>query len=1705
MGTSYDSDRPTSSRGATGGGASPYSTGGGGFTLERRLAALYLAHMLTGSTAAELEGRRVVQVQLQGLNEPVDDVIVYAAHDGEEHASLILAIAGRRAPRFTSSDKATSKLIRQFLRALQADAPCAAERRFAIAVAGDQKAPSQVGQLASYAKTRPEHDFYALIAAEGVIGQELRDRLRHVLELVRGELEDHDERTPERVTWELLSNLTVLNYRLELGDTQDWEQVASVLARWSRTGDLAGGFALRDRLEVLCGEYAPKAAVVDGSMLRRDVHSLLSQAPAQRSRGWSVLAEGQMEALNHVRTQMGSDVDGRGLHLTREVLSQALGTCFSNQAHLLVHGASGSGKSALVVNVLRQLVQASGPAFEFVYLNLALLPATVMEFSDVLGGAFRDVLSEMSAPSRYLVIDDAGANSEGRQSMLKWILSAARAADVKTVAIVADDGLPAVRSLLGDSLAADEELAVPLLDDSELAHIGQRYPKLLALASNNRSREILRRPIIAHLLAQSGTDAATLSEVGALDEVWAKLVLRRGDNSSGTPKARQDALLHLARQSLFNGPAPEVAAQLDPEAVDGLERDGLLRRGQGLLPWTDDGLPTFFHDQIRLYAISKILVHHGNPASVLLESNADRSTLPAARLAAQALLDAEDPESFSRFQRLQAQFETLAQTGHSQRWCDVPTEAALPLAHVRSIFDECWDVLISGDATGLRRILRVIEIRHSQSIVVDPLIAEPVVDLLLDRHWPSELDEQVNGLIRRWLAALVVRETPVGNPTRTKLRTMLLERAQQQDAERRKEIQKTAETRPSRVNDKADPALQAYQSILDVLSPLQRRRLTRRSALPDLLTDDVSIELLALLGPDLAAQGAALLQRVAKEMPSQLRAALEEVPAARGIGQFSPALLMELTEAYYIDADVDPTERPFQRHYYDDGIRPHHSRYQFGAPFSSYRFGSFLPMLDADFIGGVHVINRILNHAVKCEVSRVAKSDGAGWPGLSLSIFGTKSTYIGDGLTWQWYRGASAGPNPCMSALQALEYVAEEYISSGVRLDALIRLLLDDCENLAMPALVVGLLIRHLDDAGSLLDPFLSKPEVWRLEQSRLVGETMGYPAKVDGIAHPDRRRWGLREAATHLAFSADEATEIRLNTVADRLVEQAKATKYGDLHRGGADPLKPHGLALIERDAALLRKGQYRVVRRGDSLYLEQNISKDIDEVLDSTSAELARGNQIWPLLNRHVYGLYQRSADAAKIDPAVMREDIEIARGLLENPPEYLDSVLDACAGVAAAALDGHFRGGTRVSEADLTWCSELLLEVITDIQTKPESPRGDHSFNYQGVDRAAARVMPLLTLPEAGWLRALLEENGVDNRLIRNANAWVATKAPREVRLLSARSMDLVWASDGDETYWSSLMSMIEDGARTAVLGEWDDEHQQRTRGRLEGPLDTGLAAQADEDIVGYALIPAIRGITNATQLHGPVGTRAAALLEGLSTAYRRSRLVGPHSYHHSDSDSLTIARSLLPLLKKGQLDQLRAHLDDYVAHNDLLAEFLSAMAAAAEENTEAAAVVRSVWPGIMNHVLDLFERGSHSEGTGTFAHSGLAALLPNRSYESRYLYWELSGAPQAWAAPLQWKPQVERWLVTAAGKPECVDQLVVMLGTLPKSAQISPGVSWVEALVLDDPDAIARKSWSLPEWLKAIDPDVRQGEPRRSWQRIVDALQVAGETRLTELSD
>ena len=419
------------------------------------------------------------------------------------------------------------------------------------------------------------------------------------------------------------------------------------------------------------------------------------------------------------------------------------------------------------------------------------------------------------------------------------------------------------------------------------------------------------------------------------------------------PDARDQVMRRLAQQQLYDLKASEVFDELDPGALQGLRRDGLVRDPPDA-PWAV--LPEFSHEMVRTFALAQVLLADGEPVDELLAAGSPRWALPAARTAAQAQLAAADSSTFpigGRLRRVQTSFDRLVTAGHGERWSDLPIEAALALPNAGLLLGSIWDDLASSGGDGIGRLLRIVRQRHSPGGLVSVVTAEPVVRLLLEHGWPHQINGDSEELLRDWLGALLIAEVAEGSELRIALRDRLVESVTEGDRQlveiREQRAAELAARTPEQV--KEDEEQQKRFGLIGEISGIRRRR--RWVELPPQLTDESTIEKLALLGPDLGGNGAELLRRVARDAPNRLAPALEEALTDRGLAMYRPSFLTELAMAYYVDDEEDDE---YGGGFTDDGIRHHHWRGPV-SPLAAYYRGPFLVMFHSDFRNAVAFTN----------------------------------------------------------------------------------------------------------------------------------------------------------------------------------------------------------------------------------------------------------------------------------------------------------------------------------------------------------------------------------------------------------------------------------------------------------------------------------------------------------------------------------------------------------------------------------------------------------------------------------------------------------------------------------------------------------------------------------------------------------------------------
>jgi DNA-binding transcriptional ArsR family regulator len=1704
-------------------GTSPYSTGGGGVTFERKVAVHYLAHMLVGDGTVELgDGRFVVGVAFQQAPEhSVDDLVIRAARVDEQKPSLVLAVGVRRSPDLVQSDAPTKKLIRAFVHEVINAPHDGPEHCVALVVAGVQDHAQQLGTLADLAsKQMDAPSFFDLARAPSRHSAAVRGRLGQIEALVRLALIDFGVADPgpeivQQRTWDLLSRLTVLMPRLEAPDEADWAGVTNALIPVARGTDLHGASRLRDRLVALADEYAPKAATVDLSLLQRDVHQVLDATKRRHRQGLQALAHLHERATASVRDEIASGDGSRTIHLDRgDAAAALLALAGSANASVVAHGESGVGKSALVVRAATGAASSDPDTTQALCINLRHLPTTTLALESFLGAPLATLLRELSAPQRLLVIDGAEAISEGMLEPLRHLVDAGLRADVTLIAVTASDTRQLVRDTIAERSGGDvTEYLVPPLTDAQVDDVVATFGELAALATNPRSRELLRRPVVVDLLVRGGLAGTPLSGADAMRQVWSGLVRRHEQSDRGTPDARELALLRLADLALCGGDALDAVGAIDPTALDGLRHDGLLRTS------LDDPFrigPEFAHDEVRRYAVARIILAAGNPTSTLVDAGVPRWALGAARLACQVLLAAPDTPSsplHGRFARLQQAFDGLVDAGHGDRWGDVPGEALLTLGDPDPVLRDAWPELRAEPGAGLQRLNRLVDQRlRDENGLVRVVAIEPLVHLLLEDETPWWSGEHLQDLLRDWLRALVIAETPAEYPLRLRLRDRLVAACAAADRRMYEEREAAAAARAARSAGEIEEErkfTESHRALFTEIGYPRTRRRARREV-PREITDEVVVELLALLGLDLGDKGEIILRRVAQDAPSWLGPAVEELFTGRALATYRRGFLAELTEAYYLDDEEDGSS------VHEDGIRDHRAR-SFGVtPLAAWYRGPFMALFQSDFRNGVAALNRMLNHAALARARTLAGLDHYGAPvddstldtyRTELEITGTRRVYVGDGQVWTWYRGTGVGPYPCISALQALERVCDQLIEIGIPLANIVATLLGGCENLAMVGLVVGLLVRHLDHADRLLDPYLTEPMIWHDEFTRVVHETSGLAAPSDGLVAPERRQWSLREAAMLLVLRADEARAEELRMIGQRLVETARRFVVEELVDVEGAAVEEQ-LVTVRAWASGLDRASYEAHQAEEGVYIQSRPPDDIAQALQRGHEDVQRAQEATRLIVR--YYVRPKNGRAEPVGAEDLAADLAVAQELLENPPALnAGDQWDTPTAVAAAALEAHLTAGVELPENALRFAVDVVIRV-GEGEVSPRQFEYEQTYFEQGADRSAARVLPLLLLPSSAALSSLINaDDGLETHSRAVAAAGnLARSVPDEVRLHLARGLDRVWDTpcrdDGTCHHETALQLAIET-MRDCAFGAWNSDTGRRGVVVLADPVERSLADTADNGIYISRLDAAIRALAPAAVAGICVSARAREVLAILLAAHRRSLLAYEDDMDHRGTHALVAARALLTIAEDGDEAPIYEHIDACADNATLLSSLLRALSAAAEESPDRAATARRIWPTVVSHVLDLHGSGHTPFGGRHDGDYALAALMPNAAGEVAYLYREVENDSIVWWEPRALRATVEQWLPLAGGNPICVDHLISFLGALRPDAGTRIGLPWVANLVHANPGRVANRTYLLSSWLIEVRPAASDAGLLPDWQRVVDALVVAGVTRLAPYSE
>ncbi|MEU4616602.1 ATP-binding protein [Streptomyces umbrinus] len=1646
----------------TNGAASPYSTGGGGVLLEHRYAATLVAALLTEDPISELgDGIAPLVVRLQASDvSPIDDVVVEGRTvDGQMRR---VSIGVRRDPDLTPSDTKSVPLVRSFLRVVTEhwDEVAAGRWRVALAVGISSTAVQQTDALARIAQSVPSAaKFREAVARPRATNRQARTRLTHLDALAAAAAKDEPALSrieAGELTWRWLSALRVRQMRLEGVDETDRTTAVSALRRAVADESVETADKVFGALAERSGAWASSAAYLDLALVRRVLSGYPLNRTASYHQAWSVL-DGMARRL---REGIRPDLQAGEVRLEldraqeRARLADAMDRAGRTGAGLVVTGEPDVGKSALVLRAAEQLTEQGAAVAS---LSLRDLPASVIQAEHLLGG--RPLADVFAAGAirvvRLLVVDGTEAVLEGRRDLLREVATAAFTAGLGVVAVTRTDGAARVREVLqtatsqagGSQAVADH--AVARLKPTERRTLVGTFQSLIRLSADARAEWLVGRPGLVDVLLRAGTVNATselLSEADVFAAVWNGIVRNNEERTVGgaSPDDRERAVLAVARRALnLSDSAPAGGG-----ALPQLRSDAVLRAPANPAFATGEEFAT---DLIRDFALCRLFLTAG--WEPLRTAGAPRWTIRAVRLACQAqLLTADQTAVWHDLRRVFAQLSE----DEGGRWAEVPMEALLTLGDAKTTIESIWNDLAADEYHGLKTLLRLAELRYVTASFADPYTLAPVVALTYctdrdlgqnDRYAHAGMGETIRTLVLAWLRGMA-RDTQGPDGLRQQVRDRLL------------------------------------------------------AAYPDHY-DDFAVEALATLGPDTDEACERWLRDVAAKAPGRLHAAVESLGAV-SMAQTRPRLLLDLTEAYYI-------HRPKRNRWgggglHHGGIRNHRHSPGFGTPFAAWYFGPFYWLLNMLPVDTVDMINRMLDHAAATRVRSLPHLDaasGAAEPppeGIDVDLPGTgPRRYVGDTHVWNWYRGSAVGPYPCMSALMAVERYADYLIASDIPHDRVVQLLLRGCNNLATPGLVVGLLVRHLETAGGLLDPWLTSPDVWALEFGRATAEGQFHirGAEPDDVVGTDRRRLTPRDAAAELTLRAMEAgDQQRLDTlaeVADQLVANAQA-EIGD------DP--DDQLTAVQGWASVFRPENYAARRaQNGSVVWQYQPPAPVAEALAPSAAEFAAGSEALRL--EHTYTDHDGHPDGWPTD--TLLADIARARQFAADPPSRGPlHPQDAPAAVAAAAITSHARGHISVPDDDLRWAADTLLAAPA--APPVDAVAGEVSVYPMAAVRSAAHAVPSLLL-------APFDHLGIAPDRIEETTTALAERSDA-VRTILVAGCAPVWDVPCDETRDDTpcrrhkpLWAAIQAGLRDCRLGPWNMETQRRQPQLLSPPFTDTLPAVPPRDLLVNRLAMPI-ACTAAARSTACLASQAAALLPVLLDAHRTGTdhwMAGDYG-GYQESERELVARTLITLTAQGSPEPLTAHLQTLANNANALQQLLHDMTVLFTYEPPLSALLPAVWPLVLKTTLDALDAGADLNGNGHWSDYAIAALLPAPQLRTADLHPDdtLNRARRDWLTPDALDELAERWIILARGEPKAANAMAQFARTAPYTWQCATGLTWLERIIDGRYDAFANRCWFVTHWLTELrETTVPDASTLSRWRRIIDGLASDGDSRAVDL--
>ncbi|HJW93458.1 MAG TPA: ATP-binding protein [Thermoanaerobaculia bacterium] len=904
-------------------------------------------------------------------------------------------------------------------------------------------------------------DFEHRLGTPGFVNARVRTHATVIEEI----LQTHEGGAVDRERmWAFLRHLYVLSLDLNTATSQTAAHVQTLLAHTATEKDrLAAAAATWNELLAEVSHGAPEAHEYERTSLPASVlarHAPLSTADR---RALDRLAHHSRVILDGIRTTIGDE-----LHLPRtKVLTQLIEQMERSRV-LLVAGAAGSGKSAVVKEAAEVLArdhfvfafraeELAQPHFDTTLTTIGVM-LSAEELSGVLAGQARKVLI-IESVERLL-------ETTFRDAFTDLLRFARKDPTWRLILTCRDYSIELLRAAFLHAAATPHDtLHIPPLDDDEIADVGAHAPILRRLLESSRLRKLLGNPYVLNIAVRTPwreDDRLPESERDFRGHFWRSRVRAEERREGGLPQRRADAFMQICARRAQALKLFAPISGLDAEAVTELENDSLVVSSP-----ENRALAAPAHDVLEDWGVLEWIEHLYQQANDSVEEFARTlGDYPAVRRTYRTWISElleRDPVTADAFFDAVVTDEALP-----QHFRDDTILAFLRSTHAPALLTRHATRLVENDKRLLRRIVHLLRVGcvtvpawlpspTASSILAYPEgEAWPTVLAIVRDHLPlfDERDRQLLlGFVEDWAKGVNWQvQYPAGHEAAAAITLWLI------------------------------PRCDGYLS-----EDLLKRALKVLVKIP---ASDAAAFASVLRG-----HAGEERDRTAEELQELVFDGMEGNAVARDL----PDLLIEVGKAYFL-APPEDLDNPYG---YSLGVELffgiNESRGHGHFPPSVWR-GPFRPLLQHHWKKGRDFIVDLLNYSAEWYGQGLGP-DRDIEPAFEITLMfadGTRKKQWANARLWQLYRGTSVTPYPLQSAAMALEAFLFEVAKQDVNLlDPVLLQLLRASTSVSVTAIVASLAVAYPRSCGETLLVLLSSPECIRLDRARM--GTTGQVPRIHG------------------------------------------------------------------------------------------------------------------------------------------------------------------------------------------------------------------------------------------------------------------------------------------------------------------------------------------------------------------------------------------------------------------------------------------------------------------------------------------------------------------------------------------------------------------------------------------------------------------------------